>query len=299
MSLEILEVSSEIVGKRLGQKLFNSKGNLLLGLGTEILSLHHSHIKAVGYRSVYVANGQPVDLDSIGHILSEKTLVKTPMIVKEIYNQLMSTKKIQVSDGKKRLNELADSLIKAVNTQLPHPPNLLDLKRQGDYLYQHAVNVAAYSILLGQRLQYHQIKLFDLAVAALVHDLGTMFIDPDLLNTPTELDEKEFEQIKQHTVLGFQHLGRKCFMKGLITIVALQHHERFDGSGYPSGLQGAKIHEYSQIVALSDLFDAYTSDRPYRRLHTIDEALDYIRDQSGKEFDPRIVKHFLSFFEQV
>jgi putative two-component system response regulator len=86
-------------------------------------------------------------------------------------------------------------------------------------------------------------------------------------------------------------------MKGLVTVVCLQHHERWDGSGYLKGMVGEEIHEYSRIVALSDFFDAYTSDRPYRRMHTIEEAIAVIKEQDGRWFDPRVVKHFLRFFE--
>ena len=79
--------------------------------------------------------------------------------------------------------------------------------------------------------------------------------------------------------------------------MAVQHHERIDGTGYPNGLGIDKIHEYSRIVAIADVFDAYTSDRPYRRLHTIKETLEHIRAESGKKFDPDIAEHFLAVFE--
>ena len=94
-----------------------------------------------------------------------------------------------------------------------------------------------------------------------------------------------------------QHLGRNCFIKGLITIVCLQHHERCDGSGYLKGMTGSEIHEYSKIVGIADFFDAYTSDRPWRRLHTIAEGITYLKEQSGRLFDERLVKHFLRFYE--
>ncbi|MFQ5750513.1 MAG: HD-GYP domain-containing protein, partial [bacterium] len=248
-------------------------------------------------RSVYVLNNQSIDLDMTGHIISEKLRASAPFVLKDTYNQLLSKNQIDVSNGKKKLRALAASLIESVDFKMKHPPNILDLKRQDDYLYQHAINVAAYAILIGQSIGYHQMKLFDLTLSALLYDFGMMFIDDDILNKATHLDAKEFEKVKQHTVLGFQHLGRNCFLKGLITVVALQHHERFDGSGYPQNMAGTDIHEYSRIVALADFFDAYTSDRPYRGLHSIVEAVDYIKEQDGKEFDPRIVKHFLSYFE--
>lgn len=300
MSLEIVEVSSELVGKRLAQKLFNSKGSLLLGYGTEVSTFHNGRILEAGYRSVYVEGDdvQSVILDEPEHVISEKLRAKLPEELKLIFNQLLSNNKVSISDGKMKLNKFADCVVSAVEqSRLTEAPGLLDLKRQQDYAYQHAINVAAYSVLIGQRMRYHRMKLFDLAVGALVSDLGMLFLDRDVLNKPGELSEQEFEEVKKHTLLGFQHLGRKCFLKGLITIMAVQHHERIDGTGYPNGLGIDKIHEYSRIVAIADVFDAYTSDRPYRRLHTIKEALEHIRAESGKKFDPNIAEHFLAVFE--
>ncbi|MFQ5677486.1 MAG: HD-GYP domain-containing protein, partial [bacterium] len=84
--------------------------------------------------------------------------------------------------------------------------------------------------------------------------------------------------------------------KGVVSAVALQHHERFDGSGYPQGIAGDNIHEYSRIVAVADFYDAYTSDRPYRRLNSIEDSIGYIMAESGRDFDPQIVRHFLKYF---
>ncbi|MCG8606362.1 HD domain-containing protein [bacterium] len=299
MSAVITEVGPELVGKRLGQKLYSSKGSLLLGQGTEITDSHNSRIHEAGYRSVYVAdlNGQSVIIDEPEHVVSEKLRAKLPSQLKAIFEQLLSKNKITISDGKKKLNQFADTLVKGIQHKITEPPGLLDLKRMEDYLFQHPISVAAYSIIIGRGMGYHQLKLYDLAIAALLCDIGMHFIDEDTLNKTEELTEEEFEEIKKHTMLGFQHLGRQCFLKGLITIVALQHHEKFDGTGYPNGIAGDKIHEYSRIISVADFFDAYTSDRPYRRLHTINEALDYLRAESGQQFDPSIVKRFLSIFE--
>ena len=139
-------------------------------------------------------------------------------------------------------------------------------------------------------------KLFDLALSALLHEFGMQFVDQEILNKPSELDESEYEEVKKHTDLGFQHLSRKCFMKGIVSAVALQHHERYDGSGYPNGSSGDDIHEYSRIVAACDFYDAYTSDRPYRPLYSIESAVGYLMEQSGGEFDPTVVRHFMKYF---
>lgn len=300
MSVRVVTLNQDTIGKKLGQKLYNSKGGLLLGSGAEIKEFHFSHIQQVGYKSIYVVEdaGAETDINMNGHIVSEKTRASTPIELKKIYQKLLSQNKVTISDGKKELNDLADSLIRQVNHKLEAPPDILDLKRNEDYLYQHAINVTAYSILIGQSMQYNQMKLFDLALSALLFDFGMQFIDQEIICKPGELEESEYEEIKTHTNLGFQHLSRKCFMKGIVSAVALQHHERFDGSGYPSGMPGDDIHEYSRIVAVCDFYDAYTSDRPHRQLHSIDEAVGYLMAQSGGEFDPNVVRHFMKYFNQ-
>jgi len=297
MDLLIQEVDSSIVGKKLGQKLYTQKGGLLLGIGTEIKQFHYQKIREVGYRSVYIAQNDSSDFDvSNGHLLSEKLRATAPLELKDIYSHLFTKDKIKISNAKKQLSQLAGKLINEISVKLTGPPDILDLKRQNDYLYQHAINVAAYSILVGQSMQYNQLKLYDLAYAALLCDFGMEYIEEEIRHSPEPLSVEEIEAMRKHTVLGFQHLGRNCSIKGLIAIVCLQHHERSDGSGYPKGLVGDEIHEYSKIIMIADFLDAFTSDRPYSRLHPMDEAVEYITGQAGKKFDVRVSTHFLRFF---
>jgi HD-GYP domain-containing protein (c-di-GMP phosphodiesterase class II) len=209
----------------------------------------------------------------------------------------MGRDKIHISNAKKDLSHLTDTLINEVNIRITEAPDIVDLKREQDYLFQHAINVAALAILIGQSMQYHQLKLFDLAQAALLADFGMQYIDKAVLLKADALTEEETEKMQKHTMMGFQHLGRNCFIKGLITIVALQHHERWDGSGYLKNMVREEIHEYSAIIALADVFDAYTSDRPWRRMHTVPEAVAFIKENENVLFDPRIVRHFLRFYD--
>jgi len=298
MELGIQELTEGIIGKRLGQKLYSPRGSLLLGMGAEIKEFHFRKIREVGYQSIYVMNGASTDvISSGGHVLSEKTRAGAPLVLKEIFDAFLSKDKVKISNAKKDLSALTDRLIREVDIKLQSPPDIVDLKRQKDYLYQHAINVAAYAIMIGESMQYHQLKLFDLTQAALLADFGMQYIDDDILYKPEALTDEEIEEMRKHTLLGFQHLGRNCFIKGMISVVALQHHERWDGSGYPKGSMGEDIHEYSRIIALADFFDAYTSDRPYRRLHSIQEAMEFINEQDGILFDSRVVRHFLRFFE--
>ncbi|MCH8982107.1 hypothetical protein IH922_08825, partial [candidate division KSB1 bacterium] len=103
MSLRVVTLNQDAIGKKLGQKLYNSKGGLLLGNGTEIKEFHFSHIKQVGYKSIYVVDDVEDIMDINGHIISEKTRANTPIELKKIYQKLRSSNKITVSDGKKNL----------------------------------------------------------------------------------------------------------------------------------------------------------------------------------------------------
>jgi len=296
MDAFIEALTPEIIGKPLGVNLYSPKGSLLLRCGTQISPAHYAHLKEVGYRSVYLQAEAADNFNTNGLIMSEKLRAKAPRIVKEIFSRLMSDKHDEIAQAKKDLHRLVETLLSEINVKLDKRFKVLDLKREGDYLYQHVLNVASYSILIGHRLEYHQLKLMDLATGALLHDFGKQFIDRTILEKQTELTDQERYTLRQHPAKGFQYLGRQCQFKAMVTVIAMQHHERYDGKGYPNGLSGDEIHEYSRIVSLANFFDVYTSDRPWRRLYSIPDAVQYINSQRGKAFDPDIVDHFLSFF---
>ena len=133
-----------------------------------------------------------------------------------------------------------------------------------NYLWCHSVNVCILSLLIGMTLGYNKSKLQELGIAAYLHDLGMIRV-LDLVETPKPLDEAKFDEVKKHTNYSFNILnGFKDDVMQLAALVAHQNHERFDGSGYPDGIKGEDIHEYSQIVALADVYEAMTHPRPYR-----------------------------------
>ncbi|MFQ5485481.1 MAG: HD-GYP domain-containing protein [Desulfobacterales bacterium] len=297
MDAIIEELSPDVIGKYLGQNIYSSNASLLLKQGSEIKEMHYSHLKEAGYQSIYLQPNADDNFDSDDLIISEDLRAKAPFIIKDIFKNLLNEGRVQLAKSKQELLHLAERILQEVQFRPYTQLRFLDLKRQDDYLYQHALNVALYSILIGHSLEYHQLKMIDLTLGALLHDFGKGFVDEAILAKATPLDEHELEQFREHTTKGFQYLGRRCQFNGLVTIVVLQHHERFDGLGFPRGLLGNEIHEYSRIVALADFFDTYTSDRPYRRLHPLEEAVEYIKLDAGKLFDPDIVQHFLKFFE--
>ncbi|MBC7361813.1 MAG: HD-GYP domain-containing protein [Candidatus Aminicenantes bacterium] len=158
----------------------------------------------------------------------------------------------------------------------------------------HSRFVAAYTLLLAQHSGISNRRvLIDIERGALLHDIGKIGIPERILQKKEPLSDKEMEIIKYHPLIGFAMIKEFSFLQEAAEIV-LFHHERYDGSGYPFGLQGEEIPISARLFSLSDTLDAITSDRPYRRGRSLEEALAEIEKCSGSQFDPRLVEIMLA-----
>lgn len=157
----------------------------------------------------------------------------------------------------------------------------------------------ALSFLLARELEFPETQLRMLRRAAPLHDVGKIGVSDSILLKPGKLTPEEFAVIKTHTTIGARILanGRSDFTK-MAERIARTHHERWDGSGYPHGLQGEEIPIEGRIVAVIDVFDALTHNRPYKSAWPITEAVAEIIKQSGRQFDPRVVEAFLKLQAQ-
>jgi response regulator RpfG family c-di-GMP phosphodiesterase len=156
----------------------------------------------------------------------------------------------------------------------------------------HSQRVQEYAIELGRSLAPDLVEQESAAYGFLLHDVGKIGIPDSVLQKPGPLTEDERRLMQTHTVLGEQMLGGVAFLKGQGLLVVRSHHERWDGEGYPDGKGGEEIPLAARIFAVADTLDAMTSDRPYRRRGSWDEAGAEIRRQSGRQFDPAVVEAF-------
>ena len=163
----------------------------------------------------------------------------------------------------------------------------------------HTKRVSEYSGLLGELYGLTPQAVEMLKLASAMHDIGKVAIPDKILNKPTELDAEERKTMNHHTHWGYHIFSRsKRPILQAAAIVAAQHHERYDGTGYPRGLKGEQIHIFGRIVALADVFDALLTKRSYKDEWRINKALGYITDESGKHFDPVLVEMFIDHFGQ-
>lgn len=164
----------------------------------------------------------------------------------------------------------------------------------------HMWRMADYCAALAKEIGWDDAKVELLKLAAPLHDTGKVGIPHAILKSPNKLTEDEWEIMRQHTVIGHQILIKsEAPLFKLAAEVALAHHEKWDGSGYPYGLSGKDIPESARIVSIADVFDALTMERAYKRNWSIEEAFDYIRQSSDAHFDPELVERFLSIEDEL
>ncbi len=164
----------------------------------------------------------------------------------------------------------------------------------------HILRMAHYSHLIGKGMGLSEDEQELLLEAAPLHDIGKVGIPDGILLKPGKLTEAEFEIMRGHARIGYEVLkgsASKVLQSG--SEIAYSHHEKFDGSGYPRGLNGEDIPLFSRIVAVADVFDALTSERPYKKMWPLERAADLIRSQSGMHFDPRCVEVFFASWDEV
>lgn len=164
----------------------------------------------------------------------------------------------------------------------------------------HVARVAKYSKLLAREYGLSQKEQDIIFYAAPFHDLGKVGIEDKILLKPGKLDEDEFKIMKTHAQIGYEILkDSKSEYLQAGAVIALTHHEKWDGSGYPNALTSENIHVFGRIVSIADVFDALTSFRPYKKAWSFEEALKYLDDKSGKDFDPKMVEIFKNKIDEV
>ena len=170
--------------------------------------------------------------------------------------------------------------------------SLTNIQATDAYLFQHSVNVAILSGIMGLAKGYNRQQLEELGMGALLFDIGMTRLPKNMLNKNAALTLEERLIMEKHTEEGFNIIRAQHDISLLSAHCAFQHHERYDGSGYPRRLKADAIHEYAQIVGLADVYDALTSPRPHRRRYTPTEAIEFLFAAGNTYFDLDLIKTF-------
>lgn len=210
--------------------------------------------------------------------------------VKEVYHDISYFRRLNTAGLEEIVVNFIVTFRKAANIlQLISP-----VRSYSEYTYTHATNVAVLSMFQAESLGVTDELLRDIGIAALLHDVGKLFISNEILEKNGPLDKDEWDEIRRHTLYGARYLTRTDGLTRLAPIVALEHHLRYDGQGYPKlNVTSKRQHICSQIVAISDFFDAMRSRRPYRRELETKEILSLMKTNADTEFNPFLLDNFL------
>lgn len=227
---------------------------------------------------------------------------KNKKVIDNYNNTVHDTKKFftRLSNGKSLDTKLLSQVTQNIQANMDNSDIILqhlrEIKTHDDYTYSHSVNVGFYAMLIGKRMQMKDSSILELIQAGVLHDIGKVKIPNLLLNKPDKLSNTEFEQIKEHSRLGYEILRGSTQLNNSVKNSILMHHERMDGSGYPLGLLGNSIDLYAKIIAVADVYDAMTSDRPYKNKVTPFDALRMFTTSGIREFDTNVVNSFILNF---
>ena len=191
------------------------------------------------------------------------------------------------------IHQLADELQNSVLRNANALSCLGRIREKDNYLLEHSVNLSVLMSLFGNYRNLPADVLHQTVVGALLHDLGKILTPDDILHKPGRLTAEEFEVMKLHARHSRDILASTEGIGEIAVITAAQHHEKLDGSGYPEGLKGEEITEYGRMVAITDVYDAITSDRVYHKGMTPSQGLKKLLEWSGDHLDPELVKQFI------
>jgi HD-GYP domain-containing protein (c-di-GMP phosphodiesterase class II) len=290
------------IGKRLANHIYADNGILLISKDT---ILRKNHIEKLANFKIQLGS---VEAAVEGYVEEEAVRPEVPVLprsaaaaesrakVKRTEMHLQEIDKLVRNNGTVPMEEVEEKILPFIKDTAKRY-NLFqvfsELKDQGDYRYKQSIGVAVIATSLGKWLKLDEEELSLLTIAACVYDIGTVKLPSSLMNKPGRFEKHEQEIMKQHTVLGYELLAGSD-VDPRVALVALQHHEREDGSGYPHGLKGDQIDRLSKIVTLADIYMAMISDRPHRPAFTFFEVINEIhKGIIHNRFDSAIGMTFL------
>ncbi|SFH73031.1 HD domain-containing protein [Tindallia magadiensis] len=273
----------------LAEPVYNRQGKMIYPSGTAITVFNRMQMYMEGVRQIRIYEKM---LDyQLQEIIRPEIHNKMTAQLRQLV-RIRGTKPDEDKDFKLyEVKAMMSSVVEDFLGEKAVIEKLASMRSAYEYLYQHSVGVMIKSMLLGTSLGLSKMQLESLGRAAIFHDIGMLFIPLDIMKKP-KLTEEEYQTIKSHPIKGYRFLKDNASLDVEILQAILEHHERWDGNGYPNQKKGSSIHENGQIIRLADTFDSMLNDRPYRKAYSVSEVHEFIMSQSGTHFNPKLVEEF-------
>jgi putative nucleotidyltransferase with HDIG domain len=279
----------------LAEDVYDVKGSILVKRNTKLKDNLCYRILQNGIHSVYIKD--QYSTEDIEPLIATTLKIEMTHKLRELFTIIASKQNSQsnVKTSMKLIDQLL-ALLTEVDYELTRRTkpyiDFIDIKSTETYTYEHSIDVAILSYLLAKRSGLGGADMKNLLIGALFHDIGMAFIDESIFMKNGKLDMSEFVRIKEHPQLGYNFIKNQVFANAYIKVIALQHHERLDGSGYPNAVSGEEIHRLTRYVSITDVYDAMVSDRPYSRAVNASTAIEYLMGLAVDKLDYQLTKTF-------
>lgn len=234
-------------------------------------------------------------LDSLGDLVSDDTMEPT-----DRFSMLQAAVSFEVERTLKAIDPshyvgLVADVSRHINALVTEndlvPEELFAIARHDSQTFTHVTNTASYATMLAEKLGItDDAELDQIAMGAMLHDMGKRSIPSHILSKPGRLTTEERELIQTHPQRGYEELVTRIDVSHEQKLMVYQHHEHFDGNGYPVRIRGSEIHPWARLLSVVDVFDALTGSRPYRRPMTMHEAAEFIESRAGTQFDKEMAQ---------
>lgn len=283
MKISIENLTQEMI---LDQDVYLKNGNLLVSTGTQLTKVLILKLLEFGIKQVQIKDVHPENTDYRDF---EKKYEESVNKIKDNFKIARYEKTVNISE----FENIIDGLLDKAKSGRGVLSYMKLIEQKDEYTLQHSINVSIAAMLMGKWLKYGEQDIRTLGTAAILHDIGKLFIPDSILNKSSKLNDTEFKVMKNHSMLGYKLLKDSNVKNDAILTSVLTHHERFNGTGYPFRLSGYKINEFARIIAICDVYDAVTSNRVYKNKENPLEGLRIIFEDSYNGLDPYLCKLFL------
>ncbi|WP_314596634.1 HD-GYP domain-containing protein [uncultured Selenomonas sp.] len=282
------------VGMVTAQSIFNEKGAPFLVRGTPLTDRYIYRLRQLSVPELHVTSlSADFQLPPPPDVIEERTRVQAVDSVAETFRQAEVNGQFDMD----LMEQCADLLVRDIMTKKKNLVQITDIRLHDSYTFSHSVNVAVLATMLGNLCGYSKSKLQVITLGGLLHDIGKLAVPTPILNKTSSLTADEFKIIRRHPSEGRKILKElNSPIASILAIIAVQHHEHLDGSGYPYHVRGKSIHPYSRITAIADVYDALTSARSYKRAYKPNVVYQMMMKNSPGHFD---MDRLRLFFDNV
>jgi len=296
--MRLIKTSSLVAGDKLSEPILNENGLVLIQDGVKLTDRMIARLIKQNINYVYIQDSHVNSSEISQSSISSELKIGAMNTIRETFQDLAEKDISETSYISDATEKKLESTVKSVISEVKEHPSaitmLTDIFLTDDYTFQHSLNVAIYSIAIGVNIGLSEKELSELGMGAMLHDIGKVFIEQDILLKEGRLTEEEYNKVKEHAWLGFEYIRKRTNFSSVIAHCAYQHHERMNGSGYPRGIVASEIHPYAKIIAVADIFDAMTTNRPYRDALLPHECLELIYSGAVEQYDIQYIKAFKS-----